>query len=280
MAAHEISGDQMVELDIFYFYRLSMSVSSLTRIYDEGDVPISVAGPHLRLAKMALESLSTKLMQRVFPDSTSKAHEIVNIINRILPRTPSSPTVYEPYIPAVEILRIRQAISTFTIALETESKHRYVICVEDQRCLSAYTLVEKIEMCFPPEAWNTIDQHAKREFEESGKALSLERYTAAGFHALRGVECVIRQYLIDLTGSQPAKRDWGHYIQMLKQAGVDANLIAVLDNIRTLNRNPLMHPEDWLDIDDAIGVFNISHTAIARLAEGIQKALKSKNPVP
>jgi hypothetical protein len=45
----------------------------------------------------------------------------------------------------------------------------------------------------------------------------------------------------------------------------------VLENIRTLDRNPLMHPEIWLDIDEAIAVFTVSQTAIVRLVAGIKK---------
>jgi hypothetical protein len=159
-----------------------------------------------------------------------------------------------------------------TSTLQNEARHGYVLKVEDQRCLSSHTLMEKIETCFAPNVWTVINDDAKRELGECGKCLALERYTGAGFHALRGVECVIRQFILLSTGSLPLKRDWGSYIRVLTDNGATASLVAVLDNIRTLNRNPLMHPEDWLDADDAIGIFTISQTAIVRLVDGITRA--------
>jgi hypothetical protein len=138
--------------------------------------------------------------------------------------------------------------------------------------------VEQIENCFSPESWSVIEASAKKEFEESGKCLAVERYTAAGFHSLRGVECVIRQYIVELAGNLPKKRDWGHYIEVLRQHGADASLVAVLDNVRSLERNPLMHPEDWLNIDDAIAIFMISQSAVARLVSDIKRKRALKSP--
>jgi len=55
-------------------------------------------------------------------------------------------------------------------------------------------------------------------------------------------------------------------------------MVAVLDNIRSLERNPLMHPEDWLDIDDAIGIFTLCQTAVTRLVTDIKKKRAAKTP--
>lgn len=98
-------------------------------------------------------------------------------------------------------------------------------------------------------------------------AWSFERYTGAGFHCLRGVECVIRQCIVRLTGSLPVKRDWGSYIDILRRNNVDPKTLSILDNIRSLSRNPLMHPEERLDIDEAIEILNISHSATVRLGQ-------------
>jgi hypothetical protein len=274
----EIPGTAMLEIDPFYFYWISMFVTSIRHVHDDEDAPMYAAMPHLSAARNVLENFCTSKMQRVFPESSQKAKEIIAIIDKVLPKIPPEGRLPD-WMPLEETIKLKHTIEVFGSILKTESKHRYVICVEDQRCLSAYTLIENIESCFPEAAWKIISREAKREFAESGRALSLERYTASGFHALRGVECVIRQYLVALTGSQPTKRDWGTYIQTLKSAGADPKLLAVLDNIRTLDRNPLMHPEDWLDIDDAIAIFNSSHTAITRLADGITKT-QNKSATP
>jgi hypothetical protein len=171
-----------------------------------------------------------------------------------------------------EATTLRNGANNLTSTLKKdEAKHNYILCVENQRYLSAHSLIEKIETCFSPESWSVIEVNAKKEFEESGKCLAVERYTAAGFHSLRGVECVIRQYIVELNGSLPKRRDWGSYVEVLRQNQADAGLVAVLDNMRSLERNPLMHPEDWLDVDDAIAIFTLSQTAVSRLVSDIKR---------
>jgi hypothetical protein len=264
----------MIEVDVYWFYWMSMTTYPLHQFSTEINVPLGAVSGYLGMARVALESFGDG-RARAFPKTAGVINDMVSWINRIMPErdpaVPLSDARMRTLISPSEMATLHNYLGALITLLRDESKHSYVLSIEDQRLLSAYSLVEKIEGCFPPEAWNTIEDKAKGEFEESGKCLAFERYTASAFHALRGVECVIRQYIIKLTGSLPHKRDWGHYIQVLKEKGADPSLTAVLDNIRTLDRNPLMHPEDRLDIDEAIAVFTISQTAIVRLAAGIKK---------
>jgi hypothetical protein len=267
IAVRYIEGSRMVEVDVYWFFWASLCAHPL-HIIQEG-IPLSMVSGQLGIARVALESFGDEA-QRVFPNTASKAKEIVDCINGMIPRQP--PLIQDRLVTSWEATTLRSAATALTSTILDEAKHNYVLCIENQRCLSAHSLVEKIENCFAEESWNIIEKSAKREFEESGKCLGLERYTAAGFHALRGVECVIRQYIVKLTGAlPPRKRDWGHYIEVLKANGADPALTSVLDNIRSLERNPLMHPEDWLNIDEAIGIFTISQTAVVRLVAGIKK---------
>jgi hypothetical protein len=260
----------MVEVDVYWFYWMSMSTYSLHAFPPEGIYLSHVSG-YLGIARVAFENFGDT-RTRAFPKTASVINDILAWINRIMPeRKPLGPLGRNDFIPPSEVATLNNLLSSLITFLKDEAKHHYVLCIEDQRLLSAYSLVEHMDNCFPADCWNTIADEAKREFGESGKCLAFERYTGAAFHALRGVECVIRQYIVKLTGSRPKKRDWGHYIQVLKDNGADPALTAVLDNIRTLDRNPLMHPEDWLDIDEAIGVFTVSQTAIVRLVAGIKK---------
>jgi len=257
----------MFEIDVYYFFWMAGCILPLSSI--QQNVPLAAVAADLSMARLSLETFSEKAGP-VFPRTSEKATSIVECINAMIPR---NPPLSQPnrLITIWEATTLRNNSVALTSALLDEAKHNYVLCVEDQRCLSAYSLVEKIETCFGPDSWNAIENSAKGEFEESGKCLAFERYTSSGFHALRGVECVIRQYIVKLTGSLPLKRDWGNYIKVLTDNGADPSLIAVIDNIRTLDRNPLMHPEDWLNVDEAIGIFIISQTAVVRLVAGIKK---------
>ena len=106
---------------------------------------------------------------------------------------------------------------------------------------------------------------------ECGRCLAFERYTASGFHILRALESEIRDYLIMVTHNMPKKRDWGYYIEELEKNNANQKMLTALDNIRNLDRNPLMHPEDWLRKDDAVGLFNLGKTALHRLITDMKK---------
>lgn len=269
-----IEGTHMLEIDVYWFYWMSMTTYSLHQFPAEGNVPLGAVSGFLGISRVALENLGDA-RAKAFPKTAGIVSEILNWINRIMPErdpaVPLSAMRMNTLITPSDMATLRNNLGALITFLRDEAQHNYVVCIESQRLLSPYNLVEKIESCFSPDTWNTMAYDAKREFEESGKCLAFERYTGSAFHALRGVECVIRQYIEKLTGSLPEKRDWGNYVQVLKDKGADPSLTAVLDNIRSLDRNPLMHPEDWLDIDEAIAVFTISQTAINRLVAGIKK---------
>jgi len=258
----------MVEIDVYWFYWMSMVIYQLHTIPD--NIPLTAVSGDLGMARVALETFGDE-RGRAFPKTAGAIKDVLRCINEIMPIDLVHPQAHNRMIRPVEATTLRNGLSALGAFLKDESFHNYVLCVENQRFLSAHSLVEKIESCFAADSWVTIDNTAKREFEESGKCLALERYTSSGFHALRGVEYIIRQYIKKLTGSLPLKRDWGHYIEVLKKNGAEPSLTAVLDNIRTLDRNPLMHPEDWLTIDEAIAIFAISQTAVDRLVAGIKK---------
>ncbi len=267
VSVRRIKGSQMVEVGVFSFYWMAGTVYPLESL--PAGMPLHMAAQKFAVARLGLEAFPSEAA-RLFPRTFEKAQELRGFINQtFFERQP--PMVTGQALTQYEADQFKALVTSLAISLKDESGHAYVLGVENQRCLSSYTLVERIEDCFSSNSWEVLDKAAQREFEESGKCLALERYTGAGFHALRGVECVIRQYIVKLTGALPRKRDWGSYLQTLKDNSADANLLAVLDNIRTLDRNPLMHPEDWLDIDEAIGIFNISQTAIVRLVAGIKR---------
>jgi hypothetical protein len=267
----------MIEVDVYYFYWLSMAVTPLERI--KPGTPWVAIAEHLMWARVAFEGM--KNLSDAFPRTSEQIDEVLQIINSVFPAvgTPPEQIDMKGQFTDYQAQRLRVLSSQIAAFLRDEGKHSYVLKLEDQRCLSCFSLVENIGNCFAREAWEAISTGAKREFEECGKCLAMERYTAAGFHSLRGVECVIRQYIEVLTGGLPKKRDWGFYTQTLKDNGADPKLIAVLDNIRTLERNPLMHPEDWLEIDEAISIFTISQTAITRLGSGLRSLLPKGAPV-
>jgi hypothetical protein len=80
---------------------------------------------------------------------------------------------------------------------------------------------------------------------------------------------VLRQYYELVMKRKSERVEWGTCTQELKKAGANPKVVQVLDQIRDIHRNPLMHPEDFLTMKEAVGLFDIAKSAIGRLAEEI-----------
>jgi len=152
-------------------------------------------------------------------------------------------------------------------------------------------LASKAEVNILEDALAIIDEQAKKDFREAGRCLAFELPTAAGFHAMRATESVLRQFYAQLTGKSAARKEWATCINELVKAGADKKVMAILDQLRDLHRNPLMHPQDFLSMKQAIGLFDIAKSAIGSLAEeiitlqraariGVSTPLPDKVPAP
>jgi len=106
------------------------------------------------------------------------------------------------------------------------------------------------------------------DIREAGKSLAFELPTAAGFHLFRATESVLRKYYVHETGSTapPKVRNIGVYLNALKIANKgDPKVRAALKQMTDLHRNPLIHPETILTLDEAIAIFGIARSAITAM---------------
>jgi len=87
---------------------------------------------------------------------------------------------------------------------------------------------------------------------------------------MRATEAVLRVYYTLVTGKDSDKMDWGTCTHDLTKSGkANKKVVQVLDQIRDLHRNPVMHPQDFLTMKEAIGLFDIAKSAISSLSEEI-----------
>jgi hypothetical protein len=115
-----------------------------------------------------------------------------------------------------------------------------------------------------------ISAEALKGFEEGTRSLALKQATAAGFQLLRSVEAVMYQYfdVVSNGAERPRKRSMGLYIaEMENISGIDQRMLEVLRGIKNLRRNPLAHPDDFLEMKDALIIFDISKSSIATMAQ-------------
>src|SRR5437899_12843695 len=127
-------------------------------------------------------------------------------------------------------------------------------------------------MAVDDEVLQTIADSIKKDFREAGRCLAFELATACGFHAMRAAEGVLRQWhqlICKPTGRSP---EWAQCVNELRSCGANGNALGVLDQIRAIHRNPLMHPEDFLSMGEAKTLFGIAISAITAMAPEIKAA--------
>jgi hypothetical protein len=170
----------------------------------------------------------------------------------------------------IYIVPIRDDLSRFQAALSEEIRQLPFYFVSPRGSLSIDHLVDGASVGYRTATLGLLDDFIRQEIDEAGRSLAFERATACGFHILRSVEIAIKGYLHAATGSLPKmnKRNWSEYITQLEAAGASADLIDLFRLLKA-KRNPLMHPQDNLDIDEAINLFCISRAVTDALIDDI-----------
>jgi hypothetical protein len=174
------------------------------------------------------------------------------------------------------IWELKNYIERYEAALSEELSQVPAYVVTKKGNLSTESLVEGASNGYCKRTIDLIDEFIRFEIDEAGRCLAFGLFTACGFHILRSVEVAIKGYIVAAKGSLPKNRNWGEYIVQLEDIGASSNLI---DNIIILKtkRNPLMHPQDKLEEEEGISLFNICNSAMDELIKDvINKGLDDK----
>src|SRR5665213_3060576 len=113
--------------------------------------------------------------------------------------------------------------------------------------------------------------HRKSQARETGvgvNPLAYEIPTACGFHIFRATESVLRKYYSHSTGGSPPPkvRNIGVYVRMLRAQNCgDEIVLATLQQLARLHRNPLIHPEAVLTMDEAIATLGIARSVVTAM---------------
>lgn len=134
-----------------------------------------------------------------------------------------------------------------TLDAELNIKIAYLL---DEKRFTSENLLYTIQNLFSKDAFILLPTIAQFDFEESGKCLAFDRYTACSFHALRGTEDVLKMYYEKLFTSTATDKDtWGTFETAIKTAITngtltpppDEQLIINIGSIRKYYRNKTQH---------------------------------------
>ncbi|HAY05561.1 MAG TPA: hypothetical protein DCY26_02780 [Hyphomonas sp.] len=136
------------------------------------------------------------------------------------------------------------------------------------------TLLDAGETLFPETLFQKVPE-AIFDAREASKALAFECCTAAGFHVYRCLESVLRRYWKEVSGGSPDPkvRSIGVYVRALEKGKFgDPKVVSALDQINNLHRNPLIHPEVALNMNETIDSFGMVRSAIGAMLQALPDA--------
>lgn len=210
--------------------------------------------------------------------SYAPGQKLLAAINALIARTD-----YDKEIGWAQAHAVTNALTEFEGAVRAELAVADAYFVTRKGGYDTSALIGSPEVLFPIDLGRKVSD-AIPDVREAAKCLAFELPTASGFHLLRATESVMRRYWAAVTGGkpQPKNRNLGACLGRMKELKVGSpKVLAVLEQIKDLHRNPLMHPEEILSLDDAIGLFGIVQSAItAMLKEIPEPPLPGIPPIP
>jgi hypothetical protein len=124
--------------------------------------------------------------------------------------------------------------------------------LNDSKRVSNELLTDQIDKLFGKEIFIELPEIAQYDFSEAGKCLTFDRFTACGFHCLRGTEAVLKLFyekILNKTATETLT--WGNFHQEIEaninNGGItpkpSPELMINLNSLRMYYRNKTQHPQ-------------------------------------
>jgi hypothetical protein len=238
---------------------------------------------NLKLIRMLSDAASSFMIfrydefcEKYLPASTSRAADLEKFLRtEFFTGDPTELKDLPETLKHTDAQVIQEGIHAFETSLEDELGKLPIFCCEEDRVgnFSVDKLLKGASNGYPEAIRKHLTDKCTREIDEAGRCLVYERSTAAGFHVLRSIELTARQYLFSVPDFvMPLNRqNWGEYLLLLKTNGAGREVTDHLHNIKDNYRNPLMHPEDVLEIDEAVSLFGVAQSMNETLIADMKK---------
>lgn len=265
----------MKRVNAYQFYTLGMVLHPLSKV-KEG-VKVSSILLELMTSLRELESFKNEKNIQLSvckPLAIKIQQAIKNIVEPILEEGGEG---IDKELDWTQAYNISNGVKEFETVLSAELPSISIYHVSQKGAYSTADLIERAEFVLDEKVRASITPQALVDIQQAGRCIAFECPTAAGFHILRATEAVLREYYGVVVGKPPkAKvRNWGFYIKILKSHSADPKVIAVLDQIRELHRNPIMHPETILEMDETLILLGVAQSAIFAMVQDMNKRRKS-----
>jgi hypothetical protein len=189
-------------------------------------------------------------------------------------------TDLEAPIQAYQIRVLVERAKEFETVLANELPGLATYIVYQKGIYSTDELISEADHHVPESLREILSPKAKEDIRQGGRCLAFEVGTASAFHMWRAVEAVMDSYHEALTGKTFAQagvtRNWGEYIKTLVKAKAEKKITSFLDHIREEYRNPVSHPEETVELDEAFLLFGASMSAIVQMLRPVSEIRDKK----
>jgi hypothetical protein len=240
----------MQRVNEFVFYDLAVKLHKFTELQD--GLKFSAIWSDWWDAREALNEI---FRLRPMNFTLSTATDLYALITEVVPakweevldKFPKADEEEKP-IPPWTIRRIKTAAQEFETVIRNECVVMDAYYVTKKGAYSTADLVNNAHFQVPEPTRSRLPEQTRTDFDQAGKCLAFDVPTAAAFHVLRGTEAVVRKYYEQIVpGGKTANtkmRNWGAYIRLLNKHGAEAKITSLLEHIRDVYRNPVLHPEE------------------------------------
>lgn len=257
----------MLKISLPYMVELAVALEPLGTL-PEQDMPRTAVWWSLFTAQTSLHALTQSSVYAPYLRSSwNLSQELLNLLTaEITMDQQANPTIGQ-----LALWGIKQSWNRYRIAMLADFGALESYFVVQQGGYDTRTLMERGELIFPSDLLSKVPS-TLFDARQTAKCLALAVPTAAGFHIFRVLEAVLRRYYAIVTGgaSQPKVRNIGVYLNALKMAQKGNPIVlATLKQVADLHRNPLIHPEAALTMDEAISALGIARSAVTAMLSEI-----------
>lgn len=248
----------MQSLNVGWFSRLANALRPLaTGAYEQDNAMdvIAVARPYLL-------TLSDKGQ---FPLSLDASRPLVWALQEQIEAVGNAATGGEEIDFPAYRTAIQDNASRLAMVLDTDLSHQPVYCVFPKRAYDIQILTSDATQIFSPAVRAALTEEEEYNLKEAGRCLAFEVPTAAGFHLFRALDSVLQRYVKLVKGSLPKNKNWGQYIKALEENGADRKITGILFQLKEFHRNPIIHPDARLNVEDALSLIGVAESALSMM---------------
>lgn len=277
----------MLKLNTHDIYDLANRVHPLTQSSHRDGMVLNDIFWSLVMARQALRWFARGDSSFFLPSLKRAAEVLLNSIQDIgVPDVlPWESDKADPFIPKTaleswQVEQLAQSVKDFETVVANELPGLATYYVLQKGIYSTDDLLTHADHHLPDVIRRELPAKSSQDICQAGKCLAFELGTASAFHMWRALETVMDAYHVALTGdtfeAASVTRNWWAYIKGLEQAGAEKKITLFLDHIREEYRNPISHPSETVEIDEALSLFSAGLSAINQAVKATVDQNKKK----